>query len=122
RGARLLAPAAPPCTGLSRAPSPLSGSGVQRRVCRPSDIHSFGILGLRIEPRPKTMLDLSGSLTLPFLDVPCSQTPPRSLTTSPSAVAYCCLPGIRPCRPADDISRGSIASLALRPAPRSAYA
>src|SRR5215470_889888 len=47
------------------------------------------------------MLDLSGSLTLPFLGVPCSQTPPRSPTTSPLAVAYCCLPGFRPCRPAD---------------------
>src|SRR6185295_2400391 len=47
------------------------------------------------------MLDLSGSATLPVLDVPCSQTPPRSPTTSPLAVVYCCLPGFRPCRPAD---------------------
>src|SRR5262245_23521984 len=54
------------------------------------------------EMRPtKTMLDLSGSLTLPFPGVPCSQTPPRSPTTSPLAVAYCCLPGFRPRRPAD---------------------
>jgi hypothetical protein len=35
----------------------------------------------------KTMLDLSSSLTLPFPGVPCSQTPPRSPTTSPLAVA-----------------------------------
>lgn len=52
------------------------------------------------------------------MDVLANCTPPQSPASSPFATAYCCLPGIRPCRPADvDYSRGSIDSLALRPAP-----
>ena len=49
----------------------------------------------------KTVVDLPGSVTLPFLSVPCSQTPPESPTPSPFTGAYCCLPGLRPCRPPD---------------------
>jgi len=49
----------------------------------------------------KTVVDLPGSVTLPFLSVPCSQTPPESPTPSPVAGVYCCLPSFRPCRPLD---------------------
>src|SRR5262249_2866729 len=49
----------------------------------------------------KTVVDLPGSVTLPFLSVPCSQTPPESPTPSPVAGAYCCLPSFPPCRPLD---------------------
>ena len=40
-------------------------------------------------------------MTLPFLTMPCSQTPPESPATIAFAVAYYCLPDIRPCRPPD---------------------
>src|SRR5215472_3225971 len=62
----------------------------------------------------KTAVDLPGAMTLPFLSMP-SLRPRRSLRRpSPFTVAYFCLPDFRPCRP-PGVSRGSIASLALRP-------
>src|SRR5215470_12840482 len=61
--------------------------------------------------RSETAVDLPVALTLPFRPMPCSQTPPEFRTTIALAVAYYCLPDIRPCRP-PDVSRGSIASLA----------
>jgi hypothetical protein len=42
--------------------------------------------------RPKTTVDLSGSLLLPSPSVPCAPTPPQSPATSPLAVTYFCLP------------------------------
>src|ERR1700678_1767903 len=70
----------------------------------------------------KIRTGLPGSLALPFPRVPCSQTPPGSpvdlaLTVDlpwPSRFSTLSAPG--------PLSRGSIASLTLRPAPRSAYA
>jgi hypothetical protein len=44
---------------------------------------------------------ISQAMTLPFLAMPCSQTPPESPATIAFAVVYCCLQDIRPYRPPD---------------------
>src|SRR5262249_54179629 len=88
--------AASPCTRLSRAPSTTSGSDFHDSVGLPMD-------GPFSRPTRsiafKTIVDLPGSVTLPYPPVPCSQTPPESPAPSPLAGAYWCLPSIRPCRP-----------------------
>ncbi len=61
-------------------------------------VHSVGLLD---RSPVKTVVDLPGSVTLPCLPVPCSQTPPESPAPSPLAGTYWCLPSIRPCRPPD---------------------
>src|SRR5262245_237782 len=88
--------AASPCTRLSRAPSTTSGSDFHDSVGLPMD-------GPFSRPTRsiafKTIVDLPGSVTLPYPPVPCSQTPPESPAPSPLAGAYWCLPSFRPCRP-----------------------
>src|SRR5262249_20521785 len=59
-------------------------------------VHSVGLLD---RSPVKTVVDLPGSVTLPYPPVPCSQTPPESPAPSPLAGAYWCLPSFRPCRP-----------------------
>jgi len=84
-------------------------------------VRSVGLLE-SARGRTETAVDLPGSQRFRFRACRALR-PRRSLRqSSPIATAYCCLPGIRPCRPADVDSRGSIALLALRPARRSAYA
>jgi len=51
-------------------PSHLSSSG-----------WSFRLTYSALTYRTKTRVDLPGSMTLPFLPMPCSQTPPESPTT-----------------------------------------
>jgi hypothetical protein len=58
-------------------------------------------VGLLDQSPIETVVDLPGSVTLPFLSVPCSQTPPESPAPSALAGAYWCLPSFRPCRPPD---------------------
>jgi hypothetical protein len=80
---------------------------------------SSGILS-SLTLRAKTAVDLSGSLMLPSPNVPCSLTPPQSPATSPLAVTYYCLPATTTLSACGFLPlRGSIASLALRPARRS---
>src|SRR5215510_7696884 len=88
--------AASPCTRLSRPPSTTSGSDFHDSVALPME-------GPFSRPTRsiafKTIVDLPGSVTLPYPPVPCSQTPPESPAPSPLAGAYWCLPSFRPCRP-----------------------
>src|SRR5580704_7685329 len=56
--------------------------------------------------RTKTTVDLPGAMTLPFLPMPCSPTPPESPAPSPLAVAYYSLPELRLCRPPDECLTG----------------
>ena len=72
-------PAASPCTRLSRAPSTTNGSDFHRRLCVPQD-GPFGQHTQSIQ-QTKTAVDLPGAMTLPFLSMPCSQTPPESPVT-----------------------------------------
>src|SRR5262245_59799501 len=88
--------AASPCTRLSRAPSTTSGSDFHDSVGLPMD-GPFSLPTRSIAF--KTIVDLPGSVTLPYPLVPCSQTPPESPAPSPLAGAYWCLPSFRPCRP-----------------------
>jgi len=82
-------------------------------------VHSVDILGLLSRPRRRWISQVPWR----FHFCPCRALRPRRSLERPSpfTVAYCCLPGFRPCRP-PDVSRGSIASLALRPGHRSVYA
>ena len=74
-------------------------------------VHSVGVLRLAA----KTALGLPGSLTIPFSYVPCSQTPPESPATSPIRSPTIAFQVFDPVGLRVIVSRGSIASLALRP-------
>lgn len=78
-----ICPAASPCTRLSRARSTTSESDFHGSFWSPQD-GPFDGHTRRNSQLPKTAVDLSGSLTLPFLRVPCSQTPPQS----PAPIAH----------------------------------
>jgi len=73
--------AASPCARLSQAPSTISESDFTlQRLPFSGMLHI--VRHTPLGPlRAKTAVDLSGSLTLPSLNVPCSLTPPQSPAT-----------------------------------------
>ena len=87
RPRKSLCPAASPCTWLSHAPSTISGSDFHHSICVPSVFPSVGILGREVGST-KTVMDLPGSSTLPFL--PCRALRPRR--GSSSLAVHGCLP------------------------------
>jgi hypothetical protein len=93
-------------------------SDFHRSICSPMDgpFSRHTRFGGRLA---KTTVDLSGSMTLPSLNVPRSQTPSQS----PITIASCgdlLLPSrFSTLSACDFVSRGSIASLTLQPAHRS---
>ena len=80
-----LCPAASPCTWLSHAPSTISGSDFHHSVCIPSVFPSVGILDREVGST-KTVMDLPGSSTLPFL--PCRALRPRRGSSSLAIDGY----------------------------------
>ena len=73
--------AASPCARLSQAPSTISESDFTLQRLPFSGMFHI-VRHTPLGPhRAKTAVDLSGSLTLPSLNVPCSLTPPQSPAT-----------------------------------------
>src|SRR6266481_6150527 len=72
--------ASSPCTRLSRAPSTTSEVRLPPSHLSPSGLTIRLTYSVRYS-RTKTAVDLPGAMTLPFLSMPCSQTPPESPTT-----------------------------------------
>ena len=72
--------ASSPCTRLSRARSTISEVRLPPSHLSPSGLAFRLTYSVRYS-RTKTAMDLPGAMTLPFLTMPCSQTPPESPTT-----------------------------------------
>ena len=108
-GRNSFCPAASPCTWLSHAPSTTSGSDSHRGVRLPVD----GPFSRRT-PISKTVMGLPGSVLFPFPSC-CALSPRRGLRfprpLRKSTVAFRIFDSVGPRL----YSRGSIASLALRP-------
>src|SRR6266481_4977183 len=75
--------ASSPCTRLSRAPSTTSEVRLPPSHLSPSGLTIRLTYSARFR-QTKTAVDLPGAMTLPFLSMPCSQTPPDS----PATIAF----------------------------------